>query len=341
MNQYMYPLIGGILISISSSVNLYLKGRITGFSGALYAVVNETKNFWRWSLLLGLITSTLVCKINYPYLFDSKDQFATEFNCYTAVIAGLLIGFGTKLANGCTSGHGVCGLPRFSIRSYVSVFIFTITAIGTSTLRYYYPFLVNKLNIELIHESELFLYCCLASALVVTVIMLIYSILNYSKDQNRIFSDFIVSYFVGFLFGCGLSVSGMIKRSKVLGFLVASSNWDPTLLILLVTTVGINKITFYLILKTERPVFSDDSMSLPTNTNIDANLIIGSLLFGIGWGLTGLCPGPVIASFFIYAPISILFLFFIITGQFLGGKLLKMQVEPNTKKGELIPLQLK
>lgn len=65
------------------------------------------------------------------------------------MLGGLLVGVGTRLANGCTSGHGVCGLPRFSLRSLVAVIIFMIVAIITATIRFYYPYFnQNDINIQ-------------------------------------------------------------------------------------------------------------------------------------------------------------------------------------------------
>lgn len=74
-------------------------------------------------------------------LFDKKDIMISHLDLIGFAIAGFCVGFGTKMGNGCTSGHGVCGLPRFSRRSYVAVACFMITGIGIATLRNYVEFL--------------------------------------------------------------------------------------------------------------------------------------------------------------------------------------------------------
>ena len=83
----------------------------------------------------------------------------------------------------------------------------------------------------------------------------------------------------------------MTKRSKVLDFLSIKEEWDPSLLIVLVTAVAFNLVPFYLI-KKKKYSFFGDNLDLPENSKIDWKLIVGSLFFGIGWGLGGVCPGP-------------------------------------------------
>lgn len=99
----------------------------------------------------------------------------------------------------------------------------------------------------------------------------------------------------GLLFGLGLAVSNMVNPQRVLAFLDIFGVWDPTLAFvmggaLLVTVPG-----FFLVLRRKQPLFSE-RFSLPLQANIDKSLILGALLFGLGWGLSGLCPGPAIAA---------------------------------------------
>ena len=76
--------------------------------------------------------------------FDEKDLLVKDLNLGGFVLAAFLVGFGTKMGNGCTSGHGVCGLPRLSIRSLVAVCLFMFTGIAIATLRFHEPFLNNS-----------------------------------------------------------------------------------------------------------------------------------------------------------------------------------------------------
>jgi uncharacterized membrane protein YedE/YeeE len=108
----------------------------------------------------------------------------------------------------------------------------------------------------------------------------------------------LASLICGFVFGCGLVISGMIKPTKVLGFLdvlgIASGTWDPSLIVVMVAGLAVAGIGYALIAH-RRPLFAATSL-WPTKRDIDRPLISGAILFGAGWGLVGLCPGPAIAN---------------------------------------------
>jgi len=102
----------------------------------------------------------------------------------------------------------------------------------------------------------------------------------------------------GFLFGCGLTVSGMIQPVKVLGFLdvfgIRSGAWDPSLAVVMAAGLTVTSIGYALV-RRRSPLFEKESL-WPTKKDIDQSLIFGALLFGVGWGLVGLCPGPAVAN---------------------------------------------
>jgi len=97
------------------------------------------------------------------------------------------------------------------------------------------------------------------------------------------------------IFGLGLAISQMVNPQKVLGFLDFTGDWDPSLVFVLGGAVVVAFIAFRLVLKRDTLVFGA-RFSLPDKTRIDGPLIIGAVLFGVGWGLVGLCPGPAIAA---------------------------------------------
>ena len=100
----------------------------------------------------------------------------------------------------------------------------------------------------------------------------------------------------GLLFGLGLTISGMLDPARVLGFLdVAGGAWDPTLVFVLAGAVGVTAIGYGLVTKRSAPVYGE-RFDLPATRQIDARLIGGAAMFGVGWGLAGYCPGPAIAS---------------------------------------------
>jgi len=111
----------------------------------------------------------------------------------------------------------------------------------------------------------------------------------------------------GLLFGLGLGISEMINPKKVLNFLDVSGNWDPSLIFVLGSGLCIAFISFRQVRKMDQPILSSE-FRLPMNTKIDRKLVAGGLVFGIGWGLVGFCPGPAIASLAYAQTESLIFL---------------------------------
>lgn len=105
----------------------------------------------------------------------------------------------------------------------------------------------------------------------------------------------IISLISGLLFGFGLALSGMVSPGKVIGFLDITGNWDPSLAFVMGGGVLVTVVSFHFILKRSVPFFGRE-FRLPTKTDLDKYLISGSVLFGLGWGLGGLCPGPALSS---------------------------------------------
>ncbi len=108
----------------------------------------------------------------------------------------------------------------------------------------------------------------------------------------------LASLLCGFIFGCGLTVSGMIQPAKVLGFLdiggIPSGAWDPSLAVVMAAALTVAGIGYALVQR-RAPLLARQA-DLPTKTHIDRPLLFGALTFGAGWGLVGLCPGPAIAN---------------------------------------------
>lgn len=105
----------------------------------------------------------------------------------------------------------------------------------------------------------------------------------------------LVALFSGTLFGLGLAVSGMINPAKVIGFLDFAGDWDPTLAFVMGGALLVTIPAFWLILKRPYPIL-EESFWMPTKSSLDGRLIGGAALFGVGWGLSGFCPGPAVAA---------------------------------------------
>ena len=122
---------GGALIGLAANVLLAGSGRVAGISGIAGRVLQpgQPDRPWRLAFLAGLVLAGIAL---YPALPESFA--ATPRPLWVVVPAGLLVGYGTRLGNGCTSGHGVCGMARFSTRSFAAVGVFLAPAVATATL---------------------------------------------------------------------------------------------------------------------------------------------------------------------------------------------------------------
>ena len=121
----------------------------------------------------------------------------------------------------------------------------------------------------------------------------------------------------GTIFGAGLALAGMLNPAKVVGFLDIFGMWDPSLGLVMAGGILVTGTGYYFLMKRNRPVF-DARFDLPSSNNIDRPLLIGSAIFGIGWGLAGYCPGPVVASLLL-KPVDMLpFLFTLLAGAIIG-----------------------
>ena len=121
-------LLGGLLIGLSSTLLLLFNGRIAGISGIISGAIRVGQDSrWRWLFITGLLLGGWL----YEGAIAAQPTPVSEFAPVSMVAGGLLVGFGTRLGNGCTSGHGVCGLGRLSFRSLVAVLTFLATGFIT------------------------------------------------------------------------------------------------------------------------------------------------------------------------------------------------------------------
>lgn len=107
---------------------------------------------------------------------------------------------------------------------------------------------------------------------------------------------YITVFAIGLLFSGGLIVSGMINPAKVIGFLDLFGQWDASLAFVMGGAVLVTTIGYRQLLKKQKPLFTS-TFSRPSRTDLDTRLFVGPAMFGIGWGLVGLCPGPAFAAF--------------------------------------------
>lgn len=242
------------------------------------------------------------------------------------VVGGFLVGIGTRLGNGCTSGHGICGLARFSKRSLAAVMTFMATGIGMasfvaekeifSTASNDLTWIPNNVSKQVSSSVVALFATAAASVLAKSCVKTRPSSdtkesIETEERQRKIgLKKSIIGAAAGSLFSAGLAMSGMIKQYKALGFLNLSdiNNWDPSLMFvmggaLIISFGGYQFVKGHGILRKEKamtcpPLLGEPcKFNVPTNTKIDKQLVLGSAMFGMGWGIAGLCPGPALFSF--------------------------------------------
>lgn len=121
-NSTLNSLLGGAIIGVAVTAMLLFNGRVTGISGILSSSLSKPSKdgFWRWMFLAGMITGGILMRSLRPDFFINLSGRSLAL----VGIAGLLVGYGTVMGSGCTSGHGVCGISRFSVRSALATITF-------------------------------------------------------------------------------------------------------------------------------------------------------------------------------------------------------------------------
>lgn len=135
--------------------------------------------------------------------------------------------------------------------------------------------------------------------------------------------SFLVALFSGLVFGIGLALAGMLNPSKVTGFLDIFGLWDPSLAFVMAGGIAVNAMGYFLFVRGGKPLFAS-SFKLPETVHIDRSLLMGSALFGVGWGLAGLCPGPVVSSLLLN-PVDMIIFVLIMCAGLKAGAVLKQK----------------
>jgi uncharacterized membrane protein YedE/YeeE len=238
---------------------------------------------------------------------------------------------GTKLSKGCLGGHGYCASPYFSL----SGAFYSAVAIGTgliiATVRGWLPFWVSS---ETESRSAFYAKFSFWVSLILFALMGLYSfyyiLMQLIKERGIDSSEALVSTLIGIIYGGGLLFGGALRPSIVVGFLNMGS-WNPALGVLMLTATVIKVGIFYLVLGAPAPEREPGYMPIPVHEgdiqNIsqykDKRLIAGAACFGIGWGLSGLCPGTLLGGgFFVYSHALLLTL-----GMLIGATIFKLVKE--------------
>ncbi|KAL7424805.1 hypothetical protein Q5752_000489 [Cryptotrichosporon argae] len=288
-------LFGGLLLHISSSSLLHATGRVLGISGVLDGALFGDRAGWRWALLAGLAAApALVHALRVPGLPDAGVDSWAALGPARLALAGFLVGLGAKVGSGCTSGHFLCGVSRLSKRSIVATATFFMTAVTTAHV-FPVPLAEARPAYTLApvskHESRYLLPLLvgfMAAHVALGALLRAYPVRALAPLPYLL---------AGTTFGAGLVVSGMVAPLKVLGFLRLLPPWhsfDPSLALVVVGGVLPNALDYARAAR--RASLPWETWRVPSRTDVDARLVAGAAVFGVGWGLCGVCPGPAVVT---------------------------------------------
>ncbi|MDD9196115.1 YeeE/YedE family protein [Aliivibrio sp. S3MY1] len=124
----------------------------------------------------------------------------------------------------------------------------------------------------------------------------------------------LVALISGLLFGLGMAISGMVDPAKVIGFLDVAGHWDPSLMFVMAGALLVFMPAYFLLIKPKTTPFNADQFCLSSNKKIDTKLLSGAAIFGIGWGMSGVCPGPAVSSLALGNNDVVIFIFAMMLG---------------------------
>jgi uncharacterized membrane protein YedE/YeeE len=298
-------LLGGVVLGLSSSALMLLHARINGLSSIVKATVQPDGEDWQKTYSVGLVSAGLIASKVYPALLPQNTEEGS-ISIPLVVLAGLLVGYGTKISGGCTSGHGLCGLSRWSPRSLVAVATFMTT--GAISAAFSRSSMVQNFSSAVSSDFPIknHLFLLIPSIAVLGLSSVYHSDVSAKQQVSK--KSPLLAHFVAIgcslTFGLGLILSQMVDPARVQNFLDFSNaehGWDPSLMGVMGGGVAVIAITYPLMksVPTLRSLTEGnmvcDAIKIGAegpNMVIDAKLVTGATLFGLGWGLAGICPGP-------------------------------------------------
>lgn len=320
------------------------EGKGVGYSSTLYGAATKP-SVNNGSIVAGTLLSCAFVKKALPaflplYPISTSDKPSILGSTSNYCTSGFLIGLGSSLGHGCTSGHMITGVSRLRWRSIVATIVFTTTAVVTralldhsapadpvgdaliSTSSYDSNFTVFK-------DNKTALLTLIAAGFAHSYVLLPYLLQKIktkgSETWNQ-FGRFLSGLSTGFQFGLGLLISGMASSAKVLGFLSIfdKNKFDPSLLAIPIFAVLPNILTWSNYVPTteseliqKKPVF-ENKFDLNFSNEITYPFLAGNAIFGIGWGLSGICPASGLIGLFFNGKSSLYWVLSFLAGQFTG-----------------------
>lgn len=290
-------LAGGLILGSMVAAKRLNSGRNLGVSGDTKAFARGEGRATSAAFLIGLLAAGYAA----PMILGAQAA-VPMVDATRAIAAGALVGAGSSLGGGCTSGHGISGIGRLDVRSVAFTCVFmvvgAITVAATGTMDELHVSQATK-TIDMLArspEAKTILYAKIFAA-GAAVQGVLYAL---AKREGGGITDVVkklelVSESVaGLFFGLGLVVSGMTNPAKVAGFLaVTTQAFDPSLMFVMGGALALVVVSMFLAknaLGVSRPAMAREFSTTPKY--VDKSVLIGGALFGAGWGLGGVCPGP-------------------------------------------------
>ena len=311
----MQATIGGLLVGVSVGMFMLVASKIAGHSGMLKALLVGPRDHSKLSYLLGLLFAGAALSAAVPNTFFEKPK-EPKLSLFSL---GMVMGVGTFFGNGCTSGHGLCGLSRFSHRSFAAVPVFMIFAILVSSAST--GFAIGSpapvAAMERGTASAVAVVVCVLAVLLVPVSLLM-------RKATALYAETVLGFWCGLCCGAGLAIGGMAQPSSVQAAL-SLQRTDLTLWTLFVVAL-VTTFSFYR-LAMSRGVAE---ACTATQGRVDGQLLLGAALFGTSWGATGACPGPlvVIVGAAPTAMGPLLILLGVAAGMFLASSVSSFRLKP-------------
>ena len=301
--------VGGALIGLSAATYLLCYGRVLGFSGILNQGTatplthGQLPALWRVLLLAGLVGGGLLSS-----KFTSFPLPMLDYPLSTYAWAGLVMGFGAASGQGCTSGHGICGLGRLSPRSLVAVLTFMSAAAAATYFAMHVADSCAAPGIApLKMPADLNAVLLPAGSVVGAMVATCLLVKMLDARGLGLLSDAahaLLALSVGLTSGVGLVLAGMLDQNKVRGFLDVAGVWDPSLAFVMGSGAAISLGAHTMAKSMAKPYLSS-AFAYPPSCEFgtkgsgslkDPKLLLGSVAFGLSWGSLGICPGPSIVG---------------------------------------------
>lgn len=296
---------GAGIIQAATTSYLNLEGKVVGFSSAITGAIRRP-NANNVGIMLGMFLSSQLVKFLLPQAALVSNPLGHGW--LTWAISGLLVGLGTSAGCGCTSGHMLSGLSRLRWRSFIATCCFFSSGVVTNWLMgnaSVLPSFGLDLNLK---SSNVAIAGGMALLSLIWSYLVLPKIAKSVQKKSVVNARFLTATSTGLQFGLGLFVAGMTDAGKVAGFLsfTTPDRFDPSLVMIPLVTILPNVFVWQKLSPptVSRPVL-ESTFDLNWSDLTEPKFILGNLLFGVGWGMCGVCPGPGLLGFFLNGPFSL------------------------------------